>query len=368
MSDTVLLTGGTGFLGMSLIARMLEDEEGPDLVLPVRAADGAAAAARIDEVLTHLYDEVPAAAARLRAVPAELTAPGLGLAGSDRRDLLATVDRIVHCAASISFTLPIDEARAINVAGTRSVLDLAHELPHLERLVHVSTAYVSGQHRGRFRETDLDVGQTFRNTYEDTKAEAERLLADTATDLPTVVVRPSIVVGESDSGWTSAFNVVYWPLQAFARGLLDEVPADPEGIVDIVPVDHVTDLLAHAAMEPGVTGTLNAVSGDRALRVRELIDQASEILGRPGPGLCSPEGHDPDHPAAVFAPYFNVQVTFDDERARPIARAASTAEYLPAILDYANRTRWGKRPMSREAARRSADVPAEPVVAERPAA
>ncbi len=365
MSDTILLTGGTGFLGMSLIARLLEDEDGPDLVLPVRAADGAGAAARVDEVLEHLYDDAPASAGRLRAIPADLTVPGLGLAGADRRDLLATVDRIVHCAASISFTLPIDEARAINVAGTQSVLDLARELPHLERLVHVSTAYVSGEHRGRFREDDLDVGQTFRNTYELTKAEAERLLAD-AADLPAVVVRPSIVVGESDSGWTSAFNVVYWPLQAFARGLLDEVPADPEGIVDIVPVDHVTDLMLHAAMDPGASGTLNAVSGDRAMRVRELIGQASEILGRPGPSLCSPVDHDPDHPAAVFAPYFNVQVTFDDTRAGAVARAATTADYLPAILDYADSTRWGKRPMSREAARNRMVLPtgrseAEPV-------
>ena len=39
------------------------------------------------------------------------------------------------------------------------------------------------------------------------------------------VVRPSIVVGESDSGWTPAFKVIYWPLRAFARGLLAEVPA-----------------------------------------------------------------------------------------------------------------------------------------------
>ncbi|MDX6666296.1 MAG: hypothetical protein QOG68_2502 [Solirubrobacteraceae bacterium] len=351
MSDTILLTGGTGFVGMSLIARLLEADAGPDLLLPVRARDGAGAAARVDELLARLYDESPASAARLRAVSAELTAPGLGLSAADRRDVVASVDRIVHCAASISFGLPLDEARAINVAGTQSVLSLARELPRLERLVHVSTAYVAGRHRGRFREGDLELGQTFRNTYEQTKAEAELLLA-AATDLPGVVVRPSIVVGESDSGWTSAFNVIYWPLQAFARGLLDEVAADPDGIVDLVPVDHVTDLIEHAALAPGVRGPLHAVAGERALRVHELIGQTSALLGRAGPRLRPPAAAGPDDPAAVFAPYFDVQVAFDDRRARDVATAPAPADYLPAILAYARATRWGKRPLSREAARR----------------
>ena len=40
------------------------------------------------------------------------------------------------------------------------------------------------------------------------------------------IARPSIVMGESDTGWTPAFNVLYWPLRAFARGLFDQVPGE----------------------------------------------------------------------------------------------------------------------------------------------
>ena len=352
MSDTLLLTGGTGFLGMSLVARLLAADEGPDLVLAVRARDAAGAAERVDELLARLYDEPPPSARRLRAIPAELTATGLGLAAADRRELVATADRVVHCAASISFTLPLDEARAINVEGTRGVIELARELPLLERLVHVSTAYVAGRSRGRFREADLDRGQAFRNTYERTKLEAELLLC-AAPDVPSVVVRPSIVVGESDSGWTSAFNVVYWPLQAFARGLIDAFPADPRGIVDLVPVDHVVDVLEHAALAPGVCGTLHAVSGDRALRVAELVQRSSALLDRPAPRLVAPGGHGPDEPGAMFAPYFDVAVAFDRGRvgALGLGAAAPGAVFLPAILRYARAARWGKRPLTRQAAR-----------------
>ena len=181
--------------------------------------------------------------ARVRAVRGDLLEPGLGLSARDREWLIGSVDRIVHCAASISFELPLEQAREINVEGVARVLELAREIAAggaLRRMVHVSTAYVSGRHAGEFGEEDLDVGQEFRNTYERSKHEAERLLRG-ADDLPLAIARPSIVVGHRVSGWTPAFNVLYWPMRAFERGLLEEVPAREDSIVDFVPVDYVTD-------------------------------------------------------------------------------------------------------------------------------
>jgi nucleoside-diphosphate-sugar epimerase len=297
---------------------------------------------------------------RLSAVRADLTAPGMGIAAADRRRLAADVDRVIHCAASIAFTLPLAEARAINVAGTRRVLELARELPQLERLVHVSTAYVAGRTPGLFRETDVG-GGGFRNTYERTKMEAEHALA-LADDLPSLVVRPSIVVGESDSGWTSAFNVLYWPLQAFARGLLDSVPADPAGVVDMVPVDYVAEIIERAAFTPGLGGRFHAVAGERAVSVAELIELVCGELGRRAPDLTPPGSLSDDHPAAVFAPYFDVDTRFDDRRAALLAGASGPApepaSYLPALLEYGAKARWGKRPLTREAARTVAGVAA----------
>lgn len=341
----ILLTGGTGFLGMSLIARLLEDEDGPDILLPVRARDRAGARERLDGVLAALYDDVPAAAGRLRPVPGDILDRGLGLSASDVRG----VQRVVHCAASISFTLPLREAREINVTGTANVVRLCRGLPSLERLVHVSTAYVAGRTDGTFTENDHDVGQTFRNTYEQTKWEAEYLVA--RADLPTAVVRPSIVVGESDSGWTSAFNVVYWPLQAFARGLLTEVAADPEGIVDMVPINRVIDVLEQALLTDDADGTYHAVAGERAPSVAKLISHACAALERPAPQLQPPTAPDPDDPAAVFAAYFDVQTSFDDRRACELAGEPEGSDQLEPMLAYARATRWGKRPLTRQAAR-----------------
>jgi long-chain acyl-CoA synthetase len=353
MSDAVFLTGGTGFLGMEVIARLLERDEGPDVFVAVRARDAEEAQERVTKMLAQLYDDAPAGASRLRPVRAELTEPELGLAAADRRAISAATDRVVHCAASVEFTLPLSEAREINVEGVRRVLDLAHEMNGLERFVHVSTAYVCGRLDGRFDEDQTAPGEDFRNTYEQTKWEGEQVVAE--TDLPWAIVRPSVVVGEAGSGWTSTFNVIYWPLQAFARGLFTEIPADPEGIIDLVPVDYVAEVIEAALFEPGAAGAFHAVAGERALTVAELIDQTCAALDRPPPDLTPPGTLEADHPAAVFEPYFDILTRFGDQRARDLLPNGTGSpppqDYMPGLIDYGLQTRWGKQPLTREAAR-----------------
>jgi nucleoside-diphosphate-sugar epimerase len=347
---SILVTGGTGFVGMELVARMLDRGDGPDIHLAVRARDRLDAQARLAETIGRLYETPPESAARLRAVRLDLTEPDLGMSAGERRALKTNVERVVHCAASISFTLPLDEARAINLDGTSRMLELASSLPRLERFVHVSTAYVGGRDGGVFGERDEGGAGEFRNTYEQTKAEAERVV--TGAGLPAAIVRPSIVVGESDSGWTSAFNVLYWPLQAFARGLLNEVPADPEGVVDMVPVDYVAEVIERVAYEPDAAGCFHAVAGDAASTVQEMVDAICTLMERRPPRLQPPTSMPDDHPAGVFAPYFDVRVRFDDARAAALAGPApDPLSYLPRLLEYARTARWGRRQLTREAAR-----------------
>jgi thioester reductase-like protein len=372
VSATILLTGGTGFLGMDALARLIERTDEPahaddEIVLLVRARDEEDARARLAGVLSRLYDAPPPAAQRVRAVRGDLLEPGLGLARRDRDELVRSVDRIVHCAASISFELTLEQARAINVAGVERVLELAREIAArgtLRRLVHVSTAYVSGRHAGEFGEHDLDVGQEFRNTYERSKSEAERLLRQT-DGLPLAVARPSIVVGHSESGWTSAFNVLYWPMRAFERGLIEEVPAREDSIVDFVPVDYVTDGILALLDDESALGTYNLVAGERALSAGELVALYSAVTGREPVRFVQPvaggdgqgEGEDASGlpaGAETFVPYFDVRCRFSDERARALLSAAGVQKpdpgaYLGRLIAYARLAAWGKRPISRQA-------------------
>jgi thioester reductase-like protein len=356
MSGSILLTGATGFLGMETLARLIDDG-GEDVVAIIRAGDDAGARERLAAVLANLYDEVPATASRVRAVRGDLLAPGLGLSPADREELLGSVNRIIHCAASISFDLPLQEAREINVGGVRQMIELARELAaagRLRRMVHVSTAYVSGRHGGSFAETDLDVGQEFRNTYERSKQEAERLLGE-ASDLPLAIARPSIVVGHRASGWTPVFNVIYWPMRAFERGLLEEVPARSDSIVDFIPVDYVTDGIVALLEDEGAHGTYNLVAGELALSAGELVELHATLTERPPVRFVAQQtaGGLPAG-AEAFVPYFDVRCRFEDERAGELLARAGVLkpdprEILEPLIGYARASRWGKRPITRQA-------------------
>ncbi len=346
MND-VLLTGATGFVGMELLHRLLTRTD-RDVVALVRAADDAAAASRLHGVLATLFPpgERPRPG-RVRAVAADLEEPGLGLATATADALVAEVSTVVHCAASVSFALPLAEARRINVEGTRGVLALAARAPGLRQLVHVSTAYVAGDRAGRAFEHEHDLGQAPRNTYEQTKLEAETLVA--ASGLPAAVLRPSIVVGDSRTGWTPAFNVIYWPLQAFARGVLPSVAADPAGRVDVVPVDAVADALLALSGRDGETGCFHVVAGDAAPTCAAFARLAASSFGREPPPFV-PLGRHPasDEAAGVFLPYFRVRTVFDPGAGASLARPIPPlSEYFEALMDYARAARWGRRPATR---------------------
>ena len=348
---TLLLTGATGFLGMEVLARVLEQTE-HDVVCLVRGADDDAAQARVDELLgTLVAPREQPRPGRVRAVAADLEAPGLALSPDVRAQIAGSVGAVMHCAASISFTLPLEEARRINVEGTREVVKLALEAQEhggLERFVHVSTAYVAGDRIGRVSEDDDNVGQGFRNTYERTKLEAEEVVRQSG--LPAAIVRPSVIVGDSKTGWTQSFNVIYWPLQAFARGLFPTVPADPGACLDIVPVDVVADALLELLRGPVRDGAFHIVSGDEAPTNARLATMAAEAFDAEPPEFVRPgEDARAEQRAGALLPYFRVRCTFDARRARELlgAKPPPLEDYFPSLMRYARVANWGKEPSPR---------------------
>ena len=332
----VLLTGATGFVGKEILDRFLD--RGRRVFALVRAEDDDAAAERLPR---H---------ARLTAVAGDIERPGLGLADGRAAELADEVTTVVHCAATVSFDLSLEESRRVNVDGTRHVLDLAQRCKRLERLSYISTAYVAGEPRRLFQENELDVGQRFRNPYERSKFEAERMLRERADGLPLQILRPSIIVGDSRTGRTSSFNVLYGPLKAFARGAIPAIPARRSSPVDIVPVDYVADRAVELA-EDGPDGTFHLVAGRNATTVGRLLELTAAQLGRKPPAVLPPMAYRRLlHPwlrrkysgvrrLEVYFPYFSMRVRFDDRRLGP---APPVEGYFHRLVDFAQRARWGR--------------------------
>lgn len=377
--DGLLLTGATGFLGTELLARYLQETD-REIFAVVRADDDAHAQDRIHDTLESAFGTAAPFRGRVRALAGDMTLPGLGLDPDVAQSIAGAVDEIIHGAAAVSFDLDLARARAINVRGTREMLDLAalcHRRGGLRRFTYISTAYVAGRHKGRFAEDDLDVGQRFRNAYEQSKFESEQLVRAAGEALPVTVVRPSIIVGDSRTGWTASFNVLYWPTRALARGAFPVLPARRRSPVDVVSVDYVADAVRVLAAMPEAAGrTYHLTSARDATSIGELLALACEKLDVKAPPLIAPALYlrvlgpllgrlQPRRraflgAAATYVPYFAVRAQFDDSRARaalgPQVRPTPLGEYYERIIDYALRTRWGARPMSRAAAAREAGV------------
>jgi long-chain acyl-CoA synthetase len=386
MPDALLLTGATGFLGMELLAHLADRDDRPILAL-VRAADEDEAEGRLAEVREAVFGDSSAHADRIRAVPGDLTKPGLDLPAARRAALAAEVGEIVHGAASVSFTDSIDAARATNVAGTRRMLELAleaHRAGGLRRYAHVSTAYVAGDRRGACSEDELDPDGRFRNAYERSKAEAEALVRSHADRLPVQVLRPGIVVGHSVTGWTSSFNVLYGPMRAFAAGALPLLPGRRAAPVDVVPVDFVASAVVALLDEPAPSGaTYHLTAGPRATTVGELVDLGSErfsvraprpvppwlwrralrpALRRRGPAMRRKALDRTE----VYEPYFRVRATYDTSRAEAALRRRGIAppelrSYFDRLVDFALETRWGRRPLTRAQAHERAGLSPRPL-------
>ena len=368
---TLLLTGATGFVGMELLARLVRTPSpaSPPVLALIRAEDDAHATRRLHATLRSVFGTVAPYAERVRAVAGDLERPGLGIDPA----LAAPVSEIVHGAASVSFELSLERSRAVNVAGTRRVLEFAARCPRLRRLTYVSTAYVAGEHRGVFGEDDYDLGQRFRNPYEQSKFEAEGLVrAAGARGLPVTITRPSIVVGDRHSGWTASFNVLYWPLRALAKGAYPILPARRDAPVDVVSVDYVADAICALHRLPSAAGgTFHLTASEHACSIGELLDLAVERFGCRRPPLVSPAAYRRVvHPLAVhvgparrrrflratstYLPYFAMAVRYDDARTRaalgPAIAPAPLGTYFDRLVDYALLARWGARPIGRAGA------------------
>ena len=247
MGENVFLTGGTGFLGGEIMKRILRNHPKTRLTLLVRSTHRETARERLDRQLLRSFGQEEASRYRERVdvVNGDISLRGLGMDNDRIQSLQSRVDQVVHCAATIRFDLPLDVARRDNTEGTRNVLTFAGGIARLRRLDYVGTAYVAGKREGLVKEDELDVGQQYSNSYERTKMEAEALVREFAQSHPAAIYRPSIIVGDSRTGETTSFQGFYQALlfyrQLYSKGIVLILPADPNAIIDLVPIDYVVD-------------------------------------------------------------------------------------------------------------------------------
>ncbi|KAI3695081.1 hypothetical protein L1987_78069 [Smallanthus sonchifolius] len=187
-----------------------------------------------------------------------------------------------------------DVAFGINTLGVKNVSSFVNECTNIKLLLHVSTAYVSGEKSGIILETPFKMGETLNgknnlnikeeekmilerhkqlvienaneevissamkafgtqraklhgwpNTYVFTKAMGEMLLLEgLRQDVPLVVLRPTIITStykEPFPGWIEGVKTIDSFIAAYGRGRTSTFLGDPSKVLDFCPADMVLE-------------------------------------------------------------------------------------------------------------------------------
>ena len=293
--DAILITGATGTIGRRVAAHLLRDTDAD--VYPLLHERGARQTP--GEVLTRFFD-LPATAefvARLYPVAGDITRPCLGLASESLPLLHRRVNRVLHSAATTRFDLPLDAARSVNVCGTREVMGVAGRCERIEQVGFLSTAYVAGKRTGLIREPERAHDEGFANTYEQSKYEAEAVVAESG--LPVAIYRLSTVLGDSRTGRVAHFTAPHQALRMMHAGLVSMLPGDPAS-----PVDLISDDIAAEAVFELFTHHFNAgdvfhitAPEDKTFSLQESVETSHRELAGLDPGWARR-----GYPLAAIAP------------------------------------------------------------------
>lgn len=272
LRQVILLTGYPGFIGKRLaleLARRYPKAKLYLLVQPKFAKDA-----------RRYVRSFPEGSAEVELLTGDIVDLHLGLSSQEYNALCDDVTDIFHLAAISYLGVPHAVARKVNVEGTRNLLELARDAGHLHRFNHFSTCYVSGEREGVIAEDELDMGQRFRNAYEETKFEAEKLVRRAIDGgLDVVIYRPSVVVGDSRTGEIDRFDGPYYLGILLVTSPLNvplPLPGNGTAPLNVVPVDFVVQAVATLAADPRARGrTLHLVDPNpmSSRRVYELIAQ-----------------------------------------------------------------------------------------------
>ena len=362
-----LLTGASGLLGGQLMARLLE--RGHQLAVLVRSSAKFSGRERIESILCREEESSGRLLPRPVVLEGDLTAPACGLADAEVSWVRRACGKLLHNAASLEFVGAdrAGEPWRTNVTGTMNLLDLA-ERAGIDDFHHVSTAYVCGLTPGPIPEGPSTGAHGFRNDYEASKHEAERLVRAASFLRQPTFYRPAVIVGDSRTGATTTYHGLMAMLQLMTV-IVRSLPVDEAGFRKVslrlamtgderrnmIPVDWVAEVIARLIGNPAARGQTIHLAPDHPITIRQIIDFTSSYLNSGGLEFCGPNKPDELNDTESFA-YGGKGLYEAYEQTDPVFETGTLKRLIPDLpcpvideamihrfLTYGDADRWGKR-------------------------
>ncbi|HEY7331294.1 MAG TPA: SDR family oxidoreductase [Gemmataceae bacterium] len=289
----IFLTGATGLLGRYLLRDLLAS--GRPVGVLIRDSSSASATERLAELQSFCEESLRRSLPRPVLLQGDLRRPGLGLGAGERHWLTRNARAVIHSAAYVSYQPTLDgEPWQTNVLSTRGLLELCQSLG-ITQIHHLSTAFVCGDRRGLVREDELDCGGGSKNAYERSKFAAEEL-ARQFPGIRATIYRPSVIVGDSGTGYTCTYHHFYRFLELAVRlssrpqRVSLRLPLTGTETQNIVPVDWVSRALLALVDRPRWHGRTYHLTAWESVRLDEIKNILSELLPLEGVEWVGPAG------------------------------------------------------------------------------
>ncbi len=385
---TLLITGATGFLGGCLADKYLE--EGYSLKIIARNLRGVSLKEKMDKIFPDKRTEERSAfSGRIELLEGDISTENLGLSEADYLRLAGAVDMVVHCAAATKFENDAhDILTQTNIYGSLHVAGFCAR-KKIKRFHYVSTAYVAGNRRGTVFEHELEKGQKFNNNYEQSKYEAERRISSFAKQqgIPLTVYRPSIIAGDSITGYTKNYDNIY----AFCRELVClndyetrrksgndsliqgrhevrpvslRIPGDKHCTINLIPLDYAANAIFHISKQEESAGKIFHIVNPSPPTIEEIAEWLKVATGIYRISIVSQHEFRASAPNVLekcfsrktkaFQPYLFGEACFDSTNTRTFLAGAKidcpliTQEFINRSIQYAIQTKWGKKGAARE--------------------
>ena len=274
-SRTIFLTGFPGFIAGRLIRRLAADDIQFFLLVQPHLVD----TAKLE--LESIADDTAAPLENFALIEGDISQPDLGIPDEDLAVIREETTDLFHLAAIYDLEVQKEPAFAVNVEGTKNVNELARSIEGLRRYNYVSTCYVAGRRTGTIVESDLEHDAGFRNYYEETKYLAEMEVEQLKEELPVTIFRPSVVVGDSQTGETVKYDGIYYLIQYLRKSssVLRFINVGNKKVkLNLVPVDFVVKGMAALSDDERAVGKTIALADPDPLTTAELFDAISEKM------------------------------------------------------------------------------------------
>lgn len=369
MKKYVLLTGATGLVGRYLIRDLLM--AGHRLAVVVRGSDTQGPVERIEGILQMWEGRLGTSLPRPVILEGDVAVPSYGLARRDLSWVRDHCDQLLNNAAIITFygADRAGEPWRTNLNGAQNAVALCEQIG-IKHFHHVSTAYVCGTRTDRVREDELDVGQRFRNDYEESKFLAEKIIRSASFLRSLTVYRPAVIAGDSKTGYTSTYHGLYHYLKVMSviarnakvdangkRHIPVKLQMSGDEPRNVVPVDWVSAMICRIVRTPALHGRTYHLAPKHFVTARQVLDVGCRYYNSCGVE-CLGSSDQAESTASdveltahenirMYEPYVNTDPSFDlsnlEQAVPDLPCPVVDDAMITRFLQFGESDRWGKR-------------------------